>query len=479
MQSISNMLFRDNVRGDHRIPVTEDITRIVDCEAFQRLRHIRQMGLSSYVYQTAEHSRFAHSLGVYASARETFRSLAQRAPRNIHFPSMRFDEHAEREFCIAAMCHDLGHTAFSHVLEGNLLPRSFDNHEECTVEILRDDEELRKAIGEEVDIDSVMLFIRARHPNKSLSHLVSGLFDLDRCDYLLRDSENSGVRYGHFDFPWLLHTLSLSFNTTGQPILAFDGAKGLEALRQFLAARQHMYRQVYYQPTIRAAEILLKSIFERISHVGIESLLVRRCPKGLQNIVQGDPVTIDDFRITTDIEVIYFIRMLSEESSDPVLKRLCSDFRRRRFPKAALDSGRSHLPIDKLLVIEAGGHGSAVEEDDGLLPLGFKKESDIILECQQVAKDYLIEIGDIPELAEYLVRSDPLTFTSYAKTEIKLSYTDHEVLLDQLATKALTYPCVPELTETFKLYRVYAPEACRNAVAERLARHRSSPNDRY
>lgn len=475
MHTISNSMFRDNVRDSHQIPVTPIITKIVDCGAFQRLRYIRQMGLSSYVFQTAEHSRFSHSLGVYATARETFTTLAQRVEPNIAFPAMRFDEQAELEFCIAAMCHDLGHTAFSHVLEGNLLPRSFENHEDCTLEILRTDPELREVIDGEVDMDAVMLLIRGRHANRALSHLVSGVFDLDRCDYLFRDSSNAGVKYGQFDFAWLLHALQISFNSLGQPVLVFDGARGLEALRQFLAARHHMYKQVYFQHTIRAGEILLKSIFERISGEGVPSTFLQKVPKGLRHLVQGEPVTLDDLLITMDVEVLYLIRMLSEESGDPILRRLCLDFIRRKFPKVVLDSARSHIRLTELLPPQLRHELQPLEFDfsvepplPGMLPIDLGQGSDILEECKKIAAEALRAEGEVPELANYLVRPDYLPFRAYSKTGIKLRYGDEELSLDDLAEGKLRYPQVPELTENFEVYRVYAPEAAREAVREFL-----------
>ena len=133
---IHNSVFRDNIAGNRLIEADQHIRRIVDTEEFQRLRHIRQMGLASYVFPTAEHSRFAHSLGVYATARAAYQQLRTRSA-DLDLPLLvRFDDEVEAEFCIACLCHDLGHTPFSHVLENTLLPEGYRSHEECTLALL-------------------------------------------------------------------------------------------------------------------------------------------------------------------------------------------------------------------------------------------------------------------------------------------------------------------------------------------------------
>ena len=103
------------------------------------------------------------------------------------------------------------------------------------------------------------------HPNLALNTLISGPFDVDRADYLLRDSLATGVGYGVYDQSWLLHSTLVDVNESHQPMFMLDGPRGLDALRQFLFARRYMYRNVYLHPTIRSAQLLLSRIFERIS----------------------------------------------------------------------------------------------------------------------------------------------------------------------------------------------------------------------
>ncbi|HEX8642533.1 MAG TPA: HD domain-containing protein, partial [Allosphingosinicella sp.] len=196
---LKNSVFRDNIRDNRLIEVPPEVRRIIGTKDFQRLRRVRQMGLSYLVFPTAEHSRFSHSIGVYATAREFFHKLRIKADElTIEVPALQFNEAAEKSFCAAAMCHDLGHTAFSHVLEKTLLPASVRRHEDCSIRLLRESPELRDAVEEYTgDLNSVALFIdRERdHPNLALNTLISGPFDVDRADYLIRDSQAAGVRY--------------------------------------------------------------------------------------------------------------------------------------------------------------------------------------------------------------------------------------------------------------------------------------------
>src|SRR6185436_15111654 len=97
--------------------------------------------------------------------------------------------------------------------------------------------------------------VAGRHPLPYLARAVSGTFDVDRCDYLLRDAHATGVHYGHYDLPWLLRSLRFADGEqAGSPTLAIDGPKGVSAIEAFLLARHFMFQQVYFHKSTRAAE---------------------------------------------------------------------------------------------------------------------------------------------------------------------------------------------------------------------------------
>lgn len=471
----SNTVFRDNIHDNRLIPVSDGVLKVIGTDAFQRLRYIRQMGLAHYVFPTAEHSRFVHSLGVYATARAAFRALRQKAERlAIPFAPMRFDEEAEKDFQLAAMLHDVGHTAFSHALEHLLLPNGFRRHEECTLHLIRDNPSLNTAIRNFADLDAVVLLIDDQHPNRALSQLISGLLDIDRSDYLVRDCHNAGVRDGLFDLPWLLHSLSVDLNSLDQPVLQIDGSRGVEALRQFLGARRRMYRQVYYQATIRAAQVLLIAIFERARDEGVCKPTMSACPPSLHNALRGETVTEDDFLDTTDVEVIYAVKALRRESTDPVMRLLCEMFVRRDFPKTILDSAKSHSRAYAQFGIEFSDEGESTPS--GQIPLfldDISFEADFIAQCREVVESAL-EGENLPtEIARYLVRPDRARMKRYPPSDIVLAYHDTKNTLEKIQD-GVAASVLPELNDNFEIYRLFVPAFCqdrmRKFAAEQLRR---------
>jgi uncharacterized protein len=346
--AIHNSVIRDNIEGNRLIELPDSIRRIVDTLEFQRLRNIKQMGVSSFVFPGAEHSRFAHSLGVYANAAQAFRQLQRRAASlDFQTHGVKFDEHTELEFGIAALCHDIGHSAFSHVLETILLPEGIRNHEDCTYALLSHDTEIATAIDKIADLESVQNLLTKKHPNKALSDLISSAFDVDRCDYVLRDSHMAGVEYGKYDLKWLFHAITVDSNELGQPVLLLDGPRGLDALRQFLSARRYLHRQVYFHPTVRGAQLLLKGIFARIQDIADHPDSIQLSPKCLHQLIRGGKLSREDFIQTTDIEIGYMIKVFSREHGDPVLRFLTTQFVHRQFPKCVIDSAKSSLSLSR------------------------------------------------------------------------------------------------------------------------------------
>jgi HD superfamily phosphohydrolase len=461
---ISNTVFRDNTRDNRLIHVPGPVRNIIDSPVFQRLRRIRQMGLSSLVFPTAEHSRFSHSLGVYGTAQEVFVALsAKAAPLTTEVAAVRFDDAAERAFCTAAMCHDLGHTAFSHVLESVLLPYPLRRHEACSLALIENEPSLRKAITKYTgDLEAVILFIEKAHPNRALSDLISGPFDVDRADYLLRDSQGAGVHYGTYDFSWLLHAISVRANELHQPVILMDGPRGLDALRQFLAARRYMYRHIYLHPTIRSAQLLLRGIFQRVLEIESERDLLSSSPMGMKNFLRKKPITLSDFVNTTDNDVLYFVDLLSNQSKDAVLRTLSNAFVRREFPKVVIDSANSPVPLAL--------HWNP-DEGNIYQPSLWRRKSLI-----QVAREYvsskLHSDGKDAALANYLVFEDRPPYRSEPLSDITFHFDGTDVPFDKINHSQAGYN-VSKLLETFELYRLFAPRQ----MCAPLLKHLSEAGD--
>ncbi|MFO7837156.1 MAG: HD domain-containing protein [Candidatus Thorarchaeota archaeon] len=228
------------------ISLTDTETEIIDTVAFQRLRYVKQLSGGHFVYPTAEHTRFSHSLGVMYVAGLIGRRIINQ---------MDLSEDTLQEVRIAALLHDLGHGPFSHVFEEVLGEKRGLNHEDVTEWLIRESE-----IGDILDDSTaskerICDLVRGRANNEIdavLSGIVAGQVDSDKMDYLIRDSFYCGVNYGLVDIYRLVTSIFVSDNG----MIEFDlAARG--ALESFLVARYEMFLNVYYHKTVRSVEIML------------------------------------------------------------------------------------------------------------------------------------------------------------------------------------------------------------------------------
>ena len=473
---IRNSVLRDNIEGNRLIEASFSIRKVIDSLEFQRLRNIRQMGLSSFVFPTAEHSRFAHSVGVYATAKQVFAQLQIRArPLQFSGPWFRFDEAAENDFCVAALCHDIGHTAFSHVLENVLLPEEFRSHEDCTRALIADDTRISKAIDNAADRDAVLLFFDKKHPNKVLNDLISSPFDVDRCDYVLRDGLMSGVEYGKYDLKWLVHSLTVSKGEyLGHPVLLLEGPRGLDALRQFLSARRYLHRQVYFHSSVRAAQILLKAIFERMQDLGHSAEATTLMPESLHPILKGRKPTLGEFLDTTDIEIHYMIRNFAKHHKDVALKYLCELFLSREFPKCIMDSGKRNGPLsDEYNIVFSKDD----EIDQRSLWDDFEPAS--IARVSQEIQDFVanrMEAIEAPRnAARYLVSFDKVEFRSDPPADLLFAFQDETVPLEQILSASVGFD-IKGLLEYFSIQRLFVPSGLQDEVREFISDRYSRSN---
>jgi HD superfamily phosphohydrolase len=226
---------------------------LIDSRPLQRLRFIRQLGLTFLVYPGAEHSRFAHVLGAMALGGRAFDALIADRP-GLLAPAEQ--ARARRLVRLAALLHDAGHAPFSHSAE-ELFEGGID-HEEMTGKILASPEiaGLFERHGDGIAASDVAELLRGKVPpeRRFLAQLISGELDVDKMDYLLRDSLNCGVRYGVYDLDRLLDTLALVEDpaTGALGIGVVEG--GVHAVEALILARYYMFTQVYFNVTGKALE---------------------------------------------------------------------------------------------------------------------------------------------------------------------------------------------------------------------------------
>jgi len=321
---LTERIYRDPVHNIIRLRTNTDegelMMRLIDTPEFQRLRRIKQLGLGLYTYQGAEHSRFTHSLGAFhlmtrvldrLSERYTIAAAAHTAAR------------------AAALLHDVGHGSFSHVMEKVL---GF-HHESWTVKVVLSDDteigQLLAAYAPDLARD-VAAIIEGRFQPAALGQLVSSQLDVDRMDYLLRDSLMTGAKYGIYDLEWIINALAI--DEEGDRI--YVAARGLFAVEEYLQARYYMFRQVYFHRTLRSAEAVLRSILRRALQLLEAGKSVWYAPgTAFEKVLRRNSLSLAEHLEMDDSDVIFHVKQW-QRSADPILSDLSSRFVRRRLFKA-------------------------------------------------------------------------------------------------------------------------------------------------
>jgi len=225
---------------------------LVDTPVFQRLRYVRQLGLTYLVYPGATHTRFEHALGAYHLCRIAISLLRERGGPDVS------DEECTVT-TIAALLHDVGHYPFSHALE----EIGATHHEEVATSLVTTGDVgsiLRARLGENAP-ERIIALIRGQ-ADSALQGLVSGSLDLDKIEYLKRDAHMCGVSYGEIDVDRLINSMVL----VGDPVTGKQtvgvAEKGLSALESLLFAKYQMYRNVYWHHAVRSATAMYKRLVE-------------------------------------------------------------------------------------------------------------------------------------------------------------------------------------------------------------------------
>lgn len=342
-------IYRDPVHNI--IPLRDDsdegrlMIRLIDAPEFQRLRRIKQLGLGLYTYQGAEHSRFTHSLGALHLMTRILDQLSDR------YQIKDQDRAAARA---AALLHDVGHGPFSHAME-NVLGV---HHEQLTMQaVLSEETELWRALSSySSELPArVASIIEGTFKPAALAQLVSSQLDVDRMDYLLRDSLMTGAKYGLFDLEWIINALQI--DEAGDRI--YVAARGIYAVEEYLQARYYMFRQVYFHRSLRSAEAVLRSALRRALKLmnATESVW---CASGtsFEKILHRKSLTITEHLEMDDSDVIFHMKQW-QRSSDAVLSDLSRRFVERRLFKAIdLDmpeAERKDFLTAARAVVERGG----------------------------------------------------------------------------------------------------------------------------
>ncbi len=309
-QPLRDRVFRDPVHGIIEfVRADRGLAAVLETAAFQRLRRIKQMGFAWLVYPGAEHSRFGHALGAFHIASRVTARLGLDRSVAVHAR-------------LAALVHDLGHGPFSHSWEQVF--RDID-HEAWGARIVTEDDELASTLEliEPGLPETLRSFWTKEYKPAYVTKLVSSQLDVDRLDYLLRDSHYSGAGYATYDLDWILHALRLETVREGPDglDLVVDYRRGMFAVEQYLFARTYMYAQVYHHKTVRAAEWMFLKLLTRFR----ELAMIGKEPAGLETVAalaRGESMSVADYLDLDDMAITTAVRKWGREASDRVLRDL-------------------------------------------------------------------------------------------------------------------------------------------------------------
>ena len=313
-------IYRDSVHNIINIDTSDDegrlLVELIDTPEFQRLRRVRQLGLAYFAYQSAEHSRFTHSLGASHLARRILDKLSHT------YTISPEDRTAVR---VAALLHDVGHGAFSHVIESIL---GF-HHEQFTIDaVLSEKTEIGRVLNNyspEIGAN-VAAIIRGDFHNIALMQIVSSQLDADRMDYLLRDSLMTGAKYGIYDVEWIIKSIEIDEN--GGHL--FVSAPGIYAVEDYLQARYYMFRQVYFHRTLRSAEAVLRVLLQRaLDLYGGGEAFWYRPDSAFEKVLRGEKLSLREHLSIDDYDVMFYIKQW-QLSDDAILSDLAARFLHRK-----------------------------------------------------------------------------------------------------------------------------------------------------
>ena len=313
-------IINDPVFGFISIP-SDFLYGLLQHPYFQRLNRIKQLGLSCYVYPGAQHTRFLHSLGAMHLTNEAIQALRSKGE----------DISAEEADGVLAaiLLHDIGHGPFSHVMEDVLV----DNVSHESLSLL-----LMQRMNREMDgaLDVCISIFTDSYPKRFLHQLVSSQLDMDRLDYLRRDSFFTGVIEGVIGSARIIKMLRV----VNDRLVVEE--KGIYSIENFLIARRFMYWQVYLHKTSLSAELMLHQILRRAKYLVRSGKLLFASPSllyflknsiGLSDF-ENDDVSLGHFVCIDDSDVMNAIKVWSSDD-DVILSLLSGSFMGRRLYKVA------------------------------------------------------------------------------------------------------------------------------------------------
>ncbi len=309
---VRHKIFNDPVYGFVAVPYGL-LLDLIDHPFMQRLRRIRQVGLAHYVYPGALHTRLHHAIGAL--------HLMQQAIETLRSKDVVITDEEAEAVCVAILLHDIGHGPYSHALEHTIIDMHHENLSQWFMETLNQEFEGKLSLAIDIFAD--------RHPKPFLHQLVSGQLDMDRMDYLNRDSFFTGVSEGVIGYDRIIKMLAVH---EGDLVVE---EKGIYSIEKFLIARRLMYWQVYLHKTNVSAEQMLIHLLQRAKKLALEGMDMN-IPAALHWFLYRPPnaaVTPDlltRFARLDDTDVAAALKFWADDPRDFVLQMLSEGLLNRR-----------------------------------------------------------------------------------------------------------------------------------------------------
>ena len=316
--------------------------RVLQTPTFQRLRRIRQLGFSEFVFPGATHTRFAHSVGVFHTARQLMHVIHRHIDQG---GGRHYREHQANVALAAALVHDVGHGMFSHAFEqvGKDLNLSFERHEVVSARLIREGE-IAEALGElgsgfAADVAKV---IGTGKPGNLYDAVVASQFDADRLDYMQRDRMMTGVQSSGVDAVWLLANLEVASVRTGTDDIAASsqetlvlGPKAYHVAESYVLSLFHLYPNVFFHKVTRGAEKVFAKLFRQVIELTIGGLTSKTGLPSNHPIIRfaSAPPTLESY-VSLDDAVFWGALPMMLEAEDQIVKDCASRLWHRKLPKS-------------------------------------------------------------------------------------------------------------------------------------------------
>ncbi len=334
MTGNKSKIINDPLHGFLALP-SAIIYDVIQHPYFQRLRRIRQLGMSEWVYPGATHTRFHHALGAL--------NLTIQAVETLQRKGVHITDEEKEGVSLAILLHDIGHGPYSHTLEHTLIQEV--HHEAISLQIM---ERMNREFNGKLSI-AIEIFKGTYTQKPFLGQLISGQLDMDRLDYLLRDSFYTGVSEGIVGADRIIHMLNVK---DGNLVVE---EKGIYSVEKFLVARRLMYWQVYLHKTVIAADAMLVSILQRArqlakegSTLGTYHPLMHFLFKDI-NASNFDDEALDLFLALDDIDILSSVKQW-QFHEDKILSILCNRLLKRQLPKIKI--GLEPIGTDMLNLVQ-------------------------------------------------------------------------------------------------------------------------------